>query len=88
MENTKVLLVDGSTGIYGAKCFIEKYDRKEWHILLDDAEILKDIDHKDYWEVWDDVMTYAYFEEDGHRWTLYQDGDLWAVRDDYDWEND
>lgn len=35
-----------------------------------------------YWEIWDDVLSNAYYDHaDGRRYFLYQDGDLFAVCD-------
>ena len=47
----------------------------------DDAEILLDgPDHELYWDTWDHVLGTAYYlADDGRRFTLWQDGDLWAI---------
>lgn len=61
-----------------------------WHgIDPEDLAILRQgPDHADYWEAWDDVLSSAsYTDDDGHTWTLYQDGDLFAVRDDHEFED-
>ena len=37
-------------------------------------------DDSDYWEAWDSILQNAYhIDSDGHEWTLYQDGDVWAI---------
>jgi hypothetical protein len=38
-------------------------------------------DHELYWEAWDAILRDAQWSErDGDEWTLYQNGDLWAVK--------
>lgn len=33
-----------------------------------------------YWEAWDSILNSAYWtDENGNKWELYQDGDLWAI---------
>ena len=35
-----------------------------------------------YWEVWQEILDSAQWEEDGAEWRLHQNGDLWRVRAD------
>lgn len=50
---------------------------------------LMDTDSENYWEAWETVCNCAYFiDKDGKRWTLWQDGDLWAVREDHIWSEE
>lgn len=74
------LLVDGHHGVYVPEVFATNYDLSEWSINPDEALELQDVDNEYYWDVWDDVLSYAtYTDKDGHEWFLYQDSDLWAV---------
>lgn len=91
METLKYIMSDAH-GIYIPKNFVELF---EWEgIDPKDREILLDgPDHLDYWEAWDSVLESAFYQEkingnDGYRWTLHQDGDLFAVRSDHQWEDE
>lgn len=77
------ILVSDHHGIYVPKMFanICKDDPAKWH-LTEDAikELLDGPDNENYWDAWDDVLTYAqYKDEDGYTWQLFQDGDLFAI---------
>lgn len=79
MEGINFLL-DGSRGIYIPQNFAENFDTEEWHVSQEDANILlAGPDHDLYWETWDDVLSTAFYEQNGHTFTLYQDGDLFAL---------
>jgi len=78
------LLVDSRNGIYCPQVFAKTVNRDMFPTIKQDAwEILESgPEHDEYWDVW------AYEVEgqtstDGA--TIYQDGDVWAV---YEWEND
>lgn len=89
MDKMLAILLDGSVGIYLPREFA-KHFAKDWQgIDPDDLEILRaGPDHEWYWETWDDVLaTASYADDDGHTWTLFQDGDLFAVRDDHEFED-
>ena len=73
------LLIDGLMGIYVPKQFVSNYIPAEWHIKPEDAAILfAGPDMEQYWDAWDDVLSYAWCEKDGKVYNLWQDGDLWA----------
>jgi len=74
-------ILDGARGIYIPQAFAECYDMKEWKVSEEDEKILMDGPDNDlYWETWDDVIREAeYTDEDGIVWSLWQDGDLFAV---------
>lgn len=81
-------IIDSSRGIYIPQAFAEQFEG--WHGIDPDdlAILLEGPDHPDYWEAWDAVLSSAsYADDDGHTWTLYQDGDLFAVRDDHEFED-
>lgn len=90
MSDTQTLLVDEARGIYVPQSFAESYQAHEWGIGEEDESILMaGPDAEDYWDTWDDVIKQAIYEDDdGMKWTLYQDGDLWAIREDHEWEED
>jgi hypothetical protein len=43
-------------------------------------------DHEWYWEAWQAILDSASMVSDGTTWRLHQDGDLWEVPDNWDWE--
>lgn len=83
------ILADSSRGRYIPHHFAEACDMEAWGVKPEDAAILlAGPDHEWYWEAWDSVLSSAsYTDDDGHTWTLYQDGDLFAVRDDHEFED-
>jgi len=83
LENAE-LLIDNHHGIYIPQIFAEFCDTADWHVSADDAAVLlAGPDHADYWDTWDHVLGTAYYlADDGRRFTLWQDGDLWAVPED------
>lgn len=82
LTNAELLLAD-NRGKYIPQHFAEDFDMAEWHVSADDAAVLlAGPDNNWYWEAWDDVLSTAYWvDSTGKVWTLYQDGDLWAVPD-------
>ena len=83
LSNIALLLAD-NRGTYIPQHFAEYFDMAEWHVSEDDAAILRAGQDADwYWEAWDHVLDTAYYlADDGRKFTLWQDGDLWAVCDD------
>ena len=80
MENI-ACLINSAHGMYVPQTFIRLYRAAAWGIENSDAEILRaGPDHPDYWDTWDNVLNCAhYVAHDGRTFTLYQDGDLFAV---------
>lgn len=81
------LILSDARGIYIPRDFVtDKYNEiavdhcAAWGISEEDAEILASgPDHEYYWETWEDVLSYAqYTDEEGNKYFLSQDGDLWA----------
>ena len=73
------LLMDGNRGIYIPKNFSE-FDMQKWHVNKSVAEKLNDVYSVDYWDTWDYVLDSAYYIDDnGNKWELWQDGDLWGI---------
>lgn len=81
MSTGMELLLDGARGVYIPINFAQMFKRKEWGLTKTDLiPLKKGPEHDWYWEAWDSVLNKAqYTDEQGHTWTLYQDGDLWAV---------
>lgn len=87
MDNIEKIrcILDGNRGIYLPQAFAGGFDMKAWHVKKADAKLLlSDPARAGYWETWDDVLGYAWLKDGKHKWTLSQDGDLFACRDDYD----
>ena len=80
MQNISLLLSD-ARGIYIPRDFVEGFDLTKWQgITPEDAETLKNPDDEWYWEAWQNVLNSArYTHTDGRVFSLYQDGDLWAI---------
>ena len=74
------LLLSDSRGIYIPRDFIQNFDLEQWHIKEDYQDVLSIPDNEEYWYIWDHILLFAYFvDEQGNKWELYQDGDLWAI---------
>lgn len=90
-DDTMTCLLDGNRGVYIPQAFVECFIPDVWNITNeDDIAILREgPEHEWYWEVWDSVLNEAvHTDMHGKDWTLYQDGDLFAVRSDHKWEED
>lgn len=85
-NETITLIVDGANGIYVPQRFVRNFDTSQWGVSNEDADILKaGPDHEHYWDVWESVIRQARLTDgDGRSWSLYQDGDLFAVREDHE----
>ncbi len=85
-----ILLVDGAAGIYCPQRTAERLlFPQDWGISDEMNKFLlagPDADDSDeglYWEFWDHVLNTARWDDlDGHTWTLFQNQDVWMVRDD------
>jgi hypothetical protein len=78
------LLLDSSRGVYIPKAFAESFNMNDWHVSDNQRDCLlagPDDEQDLYWDYWSSILDNAYYEKDGKRWTLYQDGDLWALCD-------
>lgn len=79
------LLLDGNRGIYIPQHFCEDFNLDMYGLAPGDEDVAickEGPDHEQYWDAWDSIQNKAKVTEDGHTWTLYQNGDLWLVRDD------
>lgn len=74
-----ILLIDGAMGINIPKLFADHWGDR---IMLseEDKQILADPAHDLYWEVWGEIYDETILSDDeGTKYCLYQDGDLWAL---------
>lgn len=81
-DNKMQLLISDARGIYIPRDFAQNFDISKWGLTPEDVEALNSPDNEWYWDQWDFVLTKArYTDANGQRWSLHQDGDLWAIRD-------
>lgn len=75
------LLVNDAHGVYVPQVFFKNYDTDLWSgIDPDNVKIIEEgPEHEYYWEAWDEVLASARYTLGGHTWTLWQDGNLFAV---------
>ena len=74
------LLLSDSRGIYIPRDFVECFDIESWSIDLKYVGRLSDPDNEFYWDNWNTCLNNAkHTDKDGNKWTLWQDGDLWAI---------
>lgn len=86
------LIIDGCRGIHIPWHFAQYYAPYWRGITAEQLGILESgPDHGDYWDVWNQVLDSALLriasngEED---WSLYHDGDLWAIPNGMVWDED
>ena len=80
-------MLSDAQGIYIPQAFttiaqFERFDgitRGDWDICASGP------DHEHYWDAWQEILDHAMWTgQDGIRYRLMQEGDLYAVRDDID----
>ncbi len=89
-ENKVELLIGDAHGIYIPKKAMdfERLRKNGEPICFADKKILREPTNESYWDVWQEILDNAYLLDDkGNKWNLYQDGDLFAIRNDMT-END
>ena len=81
-------LIDDAHGIYVPQAFAQGFDMVAWSVHPEDAAILSSgPDTEYYWDTWDTVLNDAKFtDEHGETWYLYQEGDLFVVSENHEWE--
>ncbi len=72
------LLLSDVRGIYIPRDFAKGFDLNAWHIDFD-VSALSNPESDLYWDTWERVLNEAYFLKGEYRFTLHQDGDLWAI---------
>lgn len=83
-DNRIELVTDSHHGIYCPQFTLQSLTDKWTGISDEDREtVLAGPDAEWYWESWDNTLNSAKFTDaDGHGWSLYQDQDVWAIRND------
>jgi len=82
-----VLLFSDARGIYIPRDFADT-DIAKKHLSAEDLASLSDPDHEHYWETWDEVCEMTFTDNKGKQWTLHQDGDLWAIPEGLEWDDE
>lgn len=89
-----ILWLSDARGQYIPRDFAESFERstRDTHVSGvsdEDWKILEaGPDHEQYCDAWDEVLRDAVLTgKDGTKYTLHQDGDLWAVPVGMDWDD-
>ncbi len=85
--DTIQLAVDGSHGRYAAKRFFELYPQFVDRLDADEEIIMQDPDHEHHLEVWDEFVSNFEVIEEGVRWFIYEDGDVFFVSEHHDFND-
>ena len=87
-----ILLIDSHHGIYIPKLFCEQCNPENTQWVWDyenNKDILLNLEHELYWDVWQEVLDSAYIiNPDNVKYTLYENGDLWAIPEGYEFPED
>ena len=87
-----MLWLSDARGVYIPRDFALSFkDRTKSVAGITDADwtILEDPDHEWYWDAWADAIDRAIVtDENGHKYFLHQEGDLWLVPQGMDWDED
>ncbi len=75
------LLIDGHHGVYIPKLFCEYYAENFEGIDKEDIETCKDPNNQWYWESWDNILNNAYIIQDGKKYILWQNMDLFLIEE-------
>ena len=77
----RILILDSRHGQYIPKLFIDECLHNNWNISdYCDIETLQNPDNDGYWQEWETVLNNAYYvDKNGVKWSLHQDGNLWAI---------
>lgn len=74
------LLLSEARSIHIPRDFVENFNLDQWHIKSTYMQWLSSPADELYWDCWDVVLGNAYLiDENGNKWVLLQDGDLWTV---------
>lgn len=82
-----ILAVDSHYGIYAPQLFFAQYARyfdtapQQW-------EELKDPNHPEYWEAWDELLSDATLTIEGNQYRVEQNGDIWLIPADMELPED
>ncbi len=75
-----LLLLSDTRGVYIPRDFISEYAENLNSVENIDFKALSDPYNETYWDEWDSILNNRYLiATDGKVYSLYQDGDLWAL---------
>jgi len=83
MKTNRILLIDESFGIDIPLKFVKQNDMLKWnlHGHLDSVEVVKKgVYNKEYWDAWQDILTFAIQTIDGVDYFLDHSTSLYAVK--------
>jgi len=81
------LLLSDARGIY-IPCDFLDFEILASQLTSDQRESLSDPENEYYWEAWDEVLNQEFTDDKGLKWSLYQDGNLWAIPSHWEWDED
>ena len=90
LPETAILYASDRHGIYIPQYFSESIKPECLSGVSgeDMAILLAGPDHESYWDAWADVCDHAVLtDSNGVTFYLWQDGDLWLVPSDHEWED-
>lgn len=76
------LLIDEHHGIYVPYLFCCYYANQFQGIDPEDIETCMNPENEWYWEAWENILDSAYLVQDGKKYFLYQDMDLFLIEED------
>ena len=88
-KNQPEILLNDTHGIYIPQLWatdVTEADCAKLNVDWDDVQTVQaGPDHEWYWEAWASIEQSCEMTDDqGIKWTLYQNGDLWAIPSDYE----
>jgi hypothetical protein len=89
----KLLWLNDARGVYIPRDFATSLTDRAKHVTgVNDEQwaILEAGPHNNesYWDTWDDVLRDAVVTDDnGVKYTLYQEGDLWLIPEGMEWDD-
>ena len=90
LPETAILFASDRHGVYIPQHFAESVNRGKLSGVSDDDMniLLAGPDHPEYWDAWDVVEQSAILtDSDGTTYGLYQDGDLWLIPTDFQFDD-
>jgi hypothetical protein len=82
MKHAVVHLLSDARGVYIPQNFVEMFDIEQWGLDPESWAVKKCLEGPDvdgYWDAWDELLRKAERKNGEYTYTLYQDGDLWAL---------
>lgn len=81
--------LDSARGVYIPRDFADIDHSAVTGVSDDDWAVLAEgPGHEFYWETWDDVLSNAVVtDNNGVKYTLHQDGDLWLIPEGMEWSD-